>query len=116
MIRPRRPFASRACSAMKTGLRMVAHTLPASDPDASEVSGNKACDGDSEADRILVEPGDRTVRNYEAVSDNERRDDMRQERRVSQQRRIDKGARAEAQTLAMVKAPALRRTRLRACA
>jgi hypothetical protein len=40
---------------MKTGLRMVVHTLPARDPDTCEVSRNKACDGASEADRILVE-------------------------------------------------------------
>src|SRR5947207_9853259 len=96
MFRPMSPFGSRTCAAMKTGLRMVAHTLPARDPDAGEVSRNEACDGDSEADRILVEPGYGTVRNHEAVSDKERRGDMRQERRINQQRRINEGAGAKA--------------------
>jgi hypothetical protein len=95
MIRPKTPFALRACSAMKMGLRMMAHALPVRDPDASEVSRNEACDGDREADRIFVEPGYGTIRNHETVSDCERRDDMRQERRISQQRRKNKGARAK---------------------
>lgn len=72
---------------MKTGLRMMAHTLPVRDPDAGEVSRNEACDGHREADRIFVEPGYGTVGNHETVSDCERRDDMRQELRISQQRR-----------------------------
>ena len=68
---------------MKTGLRMVVHALPACDPDTGEVGGNKACYAGGEADRILVEPGDRAIRNHKTESDHECRNDMRQERRIS---------------------------------